>query len=53
MPRKVRKNFLLPEELSAWLEEYTKQNNVTMTQLIVDHLTNLKKQTEGGNVAQI
>lgn len=51
--KKVRKNFLIPVELADWLDSYTKTNNVTMTQIIVDHLTSLKKQLEGGNVSQI
>jgi hypothetical protein len=50
---KVRKNFLLPEELAEWVMEYAKANNTTMTKLIVDYLADLKKQNDGNHVEQI
>ena len=52
-PSKVRKNFLLPEDLAKWIETYAKENNTTMTQILVDHITLLRRQTEDTNVEQV
>lgn len=50
---RVRKNFVFPAELSAWIEKYAQDNNTTMTRLILDHFTNLRRQVEAGHVEQI
>ena len=48
-----RKNFVLPADLTAWVEAYAAKNNTTMTRLIVDYFTGLKKQHEDGHVEQV
>ena len=44
-PRK-RKNFRIPEDLAAWAERYAKRKNTSMTQLIVDFLTDLREENQ-------
>lgn len=41
--KRVRKNFNLPAELVRWAETYVDRKNTTMTQLIVDYLTDLRE----------
>ncbi len=48
-----RKNFKFPSDLTAWAEKYAQDHNTSITQLIVDYLTNLRKQTESGYDNQI
>jgi hypothetical protein len=50
---KTMKSFLLPEGLADWIMAYAKSRNTTMTRLIVDHFTELKKKFESGHVDQI
>lgn len=50
---KVRKNFIFPIDLAEWAERYAHINNTTMTRLIIDHFTNLRRQVEANNVEQI
>lgn len=50
---RVRKNFLFPADLAAWVERYAQGKNTTVTQIIVDHLTGLRKQEETGYADQI
>lgn len=52
-PKRIRKNFQFPEDLALWADTYAKDNNTTMTRLLIDYLTNLRKQTEADYVAQI
>lgn len=57
MPRakapKVRKNFVFPADLTKWAEKYAKDNNTTLTRIILDHLTSLRRQVEIGHVEQV
>jgi hypothetical protein len=39
-PRK-RKNFRIPADLADWAEQYAANKNTTMTQLIIDFLTDM------------
>lgn len=39
-PRK-RKNFRIPADLADWAEQHAASKNTTMTQLIIDFLTDL------------
>jgi hypothetical protein len=48
-----RKNFVFPEELVKWAEQYAAANNTTMTRIILDHLTQLRQRAESGHVEQI
>lgn len=50
---KVRKNFHFPAELAAWAETYARDHNTTMTQLILDHFTELRKNAETAHAEQI
>lgn len=52
-PAKVRKNFLVPADLAAWVESYAKKNHTTMTHLILEHLMNLRRESENGHAEQI
>lgn len=45
-PERVRKNFRLPADLVAWVEIFAKRKNTNMTQLIIDHLTDLRERNE-------
>lgn len=45
----VRKNFRMPADLDDWVSDYAKENNTTMTRLIIDYLTGLRKQVEEEN----
>lgn len=50
---RVRKNFVFPADLVAWAEKYARDNNTTMTRIILDHLTILRRQAETGHVEQV
>ncbi len=50
---KVRKNFIFPIDLAEWAEKYAHNNNTTMTRLIIDHFTDLRRQAEALNVEQV
>lgn len=50
---KVRKNFLFPADLANWVAQYAKDKNTSVTKLIIDHLTNLRRQEERGYAEQI
>jgi hypothetical protein len=41
--KKKRKNFRLPLGLTLWAERYAKRKNTNLTQLIVNHLTELRE----------
>jgi hypothetical protein len=38
-----RKNFRIPSDLADWAEKYAQDKNTSMTQLIVDYLTDLRE----------
>lgn len=50
MPRsktpRARLNMRIPEPLLKWAKKYVDERNTTVTQLIIDHLTELKAQQE-------
>lgn len=48
----ARKNFRFPEELVTWVAAYAKSQNTTMTRLIIDYFTDLRKRVEGAHVDQ-
>lgn len=48
-----RKNFVFPADLVRWAEKYAKDNNTSMTKMILDHLTDLRRQHEAEHVRQI
>lgn len=50
---KVRKNFVFPIDLAEWAERYAHTNNTTMTRIVIDHFTNLRRQMEALNVEQV
>lgn len=50
---KVRKNFVFPVDLAEWAERYARNNNTTMTRIVIDHFTNLRRQMETLNVEQV
>lgn len=50
---KARKNFLMPRDLADWVEKYASDHNTTMTRLIVDYFTNLRRETENGHAEQV
>jgi hypothetical protein len=45
--RKVRKNFRFPADLAKWAESYAARKNTSMTQMIIDYLTDLREQASG------
>lgn len=44
---------MFPTEIAEWAQEYAREHNTSMTQLIIDYFTTLKKQTESGYADQI
>jgi hypothetical protein len=50
---RVRKNFVFPADLVKWAEKYAQENNTTMTRIILDHFTSLRRQVETGHVEQV
>ena len=51
--RTKRKNFIFPADLAEWADKHAKENNTTVTRLLVDYLTGLRQQVESGHVDQI
>lgn len=52
-PEKTRLNIRLPVEIDVWAKTYAREHHTTVTRLIVDYLTELKKRTESGYVEQV
>lgn len=50
---RVRKNFVFPSDIVKWAEKYAKENDTTLTRIILDHLIQLRYRSETGNVEQI
>lgn len=50
---KVLKSFRFPPELADWAAQYAKDNNTSVTQLLIDYLTNLRKHVESGYADQV
>lgn len=48
-----RKNFVFPEDLVLWAEKYAQDNNTTLTRILLDHLSELRRQAEGSYAEQI
>lgn len=44
--RRVRKNLRLPDDLVAWAESFAQRKNKTLTQLVIDCLTDLQERTD-------
>jgi len=49
---KGRWNLRIPLELDAWAKKYAREHNTTVTQVIVDYFTGLRKQVEEEHVDQ-
>ena len=47
-----RLNLRLPLELDMWMKEYAKERNTTVSRLIVDYFTDVRKKIEGSHVDQ-
>jgi hypothetical protein len=50
---KVRKNFVFPSDIVKWAEKHAEANNTTLTRIILDHLLQLRRQSEAEHVEQI
>lgn len=46
---RARLNMRIPEPLLKWAKKYVNGRNTTVTQLIIDHLTDLKGEQEKSN----
>lgn len=44
-----RLNMRIPEPLLKWAKKYVEERNTTVTQLIIDYLTDIRTQQEKGN----
>lgn len=44
---------MFPTDIVKWAEKYAEDNNTTLTRIILDHLTQLRRQVESGHVDQI
>lgn len=53
MSKTKRKNFVFPADITEWAEKYARDNNTTLTRIILDHLTSLRRQVESGHVEQV
>jgi hypothetical protein len=43
-PKRARINMRIPAELLAWAKDYALLRNTTVTQVIINHLTELKEE---------
>lgn len=50
--KEKRKNFRFPADLANWADQYAKENNTTVTQILTDYLTDLRKRVEATDVQQ-
>lgn len=50
---RVRKNFVFPSDIVKWAEKYAENNNTTLTRIILEHLLQLRHNSETENVEQI
>jgi uncharacterized protein (DUF1778 family) len=49
---KTRLNIRWSNDLADWVSRYAQEQHTTITQLIVDYFTDLRKRVETGNVPQ-
>ena len=49
---KGRWNLRIPLELDKWAKAYVAEHNTTVTQIILDHFTDLRKRAEEERVEQ-
>jgi hypothetical protein len=49
---KVRLNLRLPIDLDNWVKKYAKDTNTTVTQVVIQCFTDLRKKHEDGHVDQ-
>jgi predicted HicB family RNase H-like nuclease len=47
--RRTRLNMRIPADLVVWAKRHAAAKNKSLTQLVVDHLTNLKEKNHVGN----
>lgn len=45
-PKRKRVNMRIPAELLYWAKEYSRSRNISLTQIIIDHLTHLQEVTD-------
>lgn len=45
-PSRVRKDFRFPSDLILWAENFARQKNTNLTQLLIDQLTALRERNE-------
>ncbi len=51
-PKRSRLNMRVPKPLLEWTKRYARQKNTSVTQLFIDHITELKVKEEVPNAAQ-
>lgn len=49
---KTRLNLRLPADLDTWAKKFASDNNTTITQIVIQHLTDLRRKYEEGHVDQ-
>lgn len=49
---KVRLNLRIPNDLDAWAKKFAKDNNTSVTQIVIAYLTDLRRKQEEGHVEQ-
>lgn len=49
---KCRWNLRVPEDMDNWVKQYAEAKNTTVTQLILNYFTDLRKQLEESHVEQ-
>lgn len=42
LPKRTRVNIRVPKDLLAWAKKHAAKMNTTLTQVVIDHLTQLK-----------
>jgi hypothetical protein len=47
--RSGRLNMRCPDDLLDWAKDYAKLKNTTVTQLVIDHFTELRETVNGNN----
>lgn len=45
-PKRARVNMRIPTDLLSWAKDYAGSKNTTVTQVIINHLTELKEEAK-------
>lgn len=48
-PKRARLNMRIPADLLAWAKTFVQAKNTNLTQLFIDHLTDIRDQNNGTN----